>query len=257
MKNYALITGASKGLGKCFSTELAKRKYNLILVSLPDEGLKETAIALEEQHSVEVHIHETDLGIKENVLNLANWVNKNFSVNILINNAGIGGSKHFSDAKEDYLNDIIQLNVMAPTLLTAELLPNLKNKENAYILNVSSLAALSPMAYKTVYPASKAFIQSFSRGLNRELKHTPVSVSVVNPGGMKTNAETTKRLNKQGFIGQIASRKPEIVARYCINGLLMKKEVIKVNFLSWLFLKTAPSWLLIPILSRRIKKELG
>lgn len=257
MKNYALVTGASKGLGKCFSTELAERKNNLILVSLPNEGLQETAIALETQYSVEVQIYETDLSVKENVLHLARWVNEHFSINILINNAGIGGSKHFSDAREDYLNNIIQLNVMAPALLTAGLLPNLKKKEKGYILNISSLAALSPMAYKTVYPASKAFLQSFSRGLNRELKDTSVSVSVVNPGGMKTNAETTRRLNKQGLIGKIASREPQIVARYCIDGLLKKKEVIKVNFVSWLFLKTTPTWLLIPILSRKIKKELS
>lgn len=257
MKNYALITGASKGLGRCFATELAKRKYNLILVSLPNEGLEETAAAIKKEFAIAVEIYETDLAVKENVLDLSQWINEKFSLTILINNAGIGGSKHFSDAQEDYLNNIIQLNVMAPSLLTAGLLPNLKKQEAAYILNVSSLAGLSPMAYKTVYPASKAFVQSFSRGLNRELKETSVSVSVVNPGGMKTNPETTKRLNKQGLIGQIASRDPESVARQCIEGLFSKKEVIKVNFVSWLFLKTAPTWLLIPILSRRIKKELS
>src|SRR5699024_12447816 len=65
---------------------------------------------------------------------------------------------------------MIQLNVTAPTLLTHQLLQNLQKQEAAYILNISSLAAFSPIGYKTVYPASKVFIHSFSRGLNQELK---------------------------------------------------------------------------------------
>lgn len=71
------------------------------------------------------------------------------------------------------------------------------------MLNVSSLAAFSPIGYKTVYPASKAFIHSFSRGLYQELKDTNVFVSVVNPGPMKTNAEVSRRIEEQGFWARI------------------------------------------------------
>ena len=81
---------------------------------------------------------------------------------MLINNAGIGGSKKFSDASGSYIEKIIQLNVLATSLLTHQLLPNLQKSSKAYVLNVSSLAAFSPIGYKTVYPASKAFIHSFS-----------------------------------------------------------------------------------------------
>lgn len=88
---------------------------------------------------------------------------------------------------------------MATSLLTHQLLPNLQKSSKAYVLNVSSLAAFSPIGYKTVYPASKAFIHSFSRGLYQELKDTNVFVSVVNPGPMKTNAEVSRRIEEQGF----------------------------------------------------------
>jgi len=253
---FSVVTGASRGLGRSFAFELAQRKRNLILISLPHQNLKKTATEIQNTYQVEIHFYELDLSIKENIIALTKELNKKFEIDILINNAGIGGTKRFEEASIEYLDNIIQLNVKATTLLTHELLPNLKQQSKAYILNVSSLAALSPMGYKTIYPASKAFIQSFSRGLNSELKNTNVSVSVVNPGGMKTNEETTIRLNKQGFLGKLTSRDPDYVARYSINRLLSRTEVIKVNFLSWCVLKIIPTRLAMWILSRKMQNEI-
>jgi len=253
---FAVVTGASRGLGRSFAFELAQRKRNLILISLPDQALRKTAAEISKTYQIEVKAFETDLSIKKNIISLSKALNEEFEIDILINNAGIGGTKRFEEVNVDYLDKIIQLNVLATTLLTHQLLPNLKRQQQAYILNVSSLAALSPMGYKTVYPASKAFIQSFSRGLNSELKKTNVSVSVVNPGGMKTNEETTIRLNKQGFLGKLTSRHPDYVARYSINRLLSRTEVIKVNFLSWCVLKIVPTRLAMRILSRKMQNEI-
>jgi short-subunit dehydrogenase len=99
---------------------------------------------------VKTSCYETDLSIKENVLDLTEWINSKFSIHMLINNAGIGGSKKFSDASGSYIEKIIQLNVLATSLLTHQLLPNLQKSSKAYILNVSSLAAFSPIGYKTI-----------------------------------------------------------------------------------------------------------
>ena len=108
----------------------------------------------------------------------------------------MGGTNYFDEAKTDYLDTIIQLNMKALVHLTHKLLPALKKSNNSHILNISSLAAFGPMPYKTIYPASKAFVSSFSRGLNAELKKTSVSVSVAYPGGMATNPEVTKRMEE-------------------------------------------------------------
>jgi hypothetical protein len=84
--------------------------------------------------------------------------------------------------------------------------------------NVSSMAALSPLGYKTVYPASKAYVHSFSRGLNQELKDSNVFVSVVNPGAMKTRKEITDRIERQGFLGKQTLSDPGKVAKLlCTN----------------------------------------
>lgn len=256
MEKYALITGASRGLGAYFAEELASRQFNLILVSLPNQNLSNICEELEKKYTIKAYPYETNLSIKKNILQLTDWINQTFSISVLINNAGTGGSKRFEEASIPYLDNMIQLNVTAPTLLTHQLLQNLQKQEAAYILNISSLAAFSPIGYKTVYPASKVFIHSFSRGLNQELKDTNIWVSVVNPGPMKTNGEISNRINKQGFFGRVTCLDPKKVAAYCVEQLFKKKKVIKVNFISWLVLKITPTALKISILTKKMKNEI-
>lgn len=255
-ETFAVITGASQGLGKSFAQELAQKKINLILISLPNEGLSDLCENFQEQFGIRAVHYETDLSTQENVLTLAHWINENYAVKILINNAGVGGTKKFDEASSTYIEKIIQINIMATTLLTHQLLANLKKRDKSYILNVSSLAAFSPIGYKTVYPASKAFIHSFSRGLYQELKATNVFVSVVNPGPMKTNEDTIKRIEDQGFFANMTALKPEKVAKYCIQQLEKRDTVIMVNRFSWLCLKILPVWIKLPMLTNKIKKEL-
>ena len=254
---YTVVTGASQGLGKSFAYALAKRGQNLILVSLPNENMEALCTELQNSYAIKARSFETDLTDKGNVLKLGEWINDNFNVKMLINNAGLGGTKKFKDASIDYLDNIIQLNIMATCLLTRQLLSNLQEQNKAYILNISSLAAFSPIGYKTVYPASKAFIYSFSRGLNEELKDTNVFVSVVNPGPIKTNEDQIRRIKKLGFIAKLTSLDPDAVAIYCLNQLEKRDTAIVVSRFSGLFLKIMPIRFGIPMLSNKIKKELN
>jgi hypothetical protein len=253
---FALVTGASQGLGKACVSELAKRGINIILVSLPGEELQEFAQEIAQKYLVETAFYETDLAVGKNVMELSEWVNRNYKVFLLINNAGTGGTKNFMEASPEYLNTIIQLNVAATSLLTHQLLPNLIKQPQSYILNVSSLAAFSPIGYKTVYPASKSFVHSFSRGLNAELKGTNVFVSVVNPGAMKTNPEITARVEKQGALGKLTLLDPQKAARKCIDNLFRKDAVIMLNPISWLIMSMVPIWIRLPLMTNAIKREL-
>lgn len=255
IQKYAVVTGASQGLGKAIAEELAKKGIPLILVSLPKQNLNELSKKLTDKYNTDVRYFETDLTENKNVFGLCNWINQHFSVNILINNAGTGGSKRFLDARVEYLNQIIQLNITATTILTHQLLPNLMKQRKAYILNVSSMAAFSPIGFKTVYPASKTFVHSFSRGLYEELKNTNVFVSVVNPGAMKTNEEITSRIEKQGFLGKLTLKDPEKVAKRCVRKLFKRDSVIIINRLGWLMMKLLPIWIKLPLLTKAIKKE--
>ena len=257
VEQFAVITGASQGLGRAFALEYARRKINVVLVSLPNQNLRDFSDEISGKFGIQSSYFETDLAISENVLELAEWINKNFEVYILINNVGIGGTKKFQDSQVEYILSILQVNVVATALLTHQLLPNMMNQKQSYILNVSSMAAFSPIGFKTVYPASKTFIHCFSRSLYAELKDTNVFVSVVNPGAMRTNMDTKERIRKQGFFGRITLLNPEKVASYCIRQLFNRDTVIMVNGFSWAILKILPVWITLPLMTRAVKKEIS
>ncbi len=252
---YALITGASQGLGKEFAISLAKRKHNIILVSLPNQNLKELAEYIESSFGVNVSFFETDFSSDESLIELTNKLNNNFEIDILINNAGTGGTKKIEDVSLNYVTTIIQVNVKATAVFTHQLLSNLKRQSRSYILNVSSIAAFAPVGYKTVYPASKAFVHSFSLGLSEELKDSNISVSVINPGAMKTNPEITARIEKQGFIGKLTLLHPKKVAEYSLKKMFQGNTFILINPMSWFLSILLPNWIKVPMMTNIVKRE--
>lgn len=256
LNQFAVVTGASQGLGKEFALELAKRKTNLILVSLPGQNLQKFSKELATKYGIKSYHYETDLSLTDDILNLTKWLNDNFKIFMLINNAGIGGTKKIDEVSLDYLERIIQVNIKATSFLIHQLIPNLKQQPKSYILNVSSIAAFSPVGYKTVYPASKSFIHSFSLGLSAELKDTNISVKVVNPGAMKTNMEIVKRIEKQGFLGKLTLLDPQKVAVLCLNRLDKKGTIIMVNPISWLISNIIPTRYKVSLMTKIVKREI-
>lgn len=259
-KPYTLITGASKGLGKEIAYEFARRGNNLILAALPDEDLGSFCKHLELKYQISTSFYEINLTAKDAPLDLTSWVKNNFAVNILVNNAGVGGSKPIEECSADYLDKIILLNIRAMALITRQMLSELKRHSKAYILNVASLAAFSPIPFKTVYPASKAFVYSFSRSLREELKGTPVNVSVLCPGQMMTNPDTIKRINNMGLLGKFGLLSADKVARVAVSSLLSGKKVIIPGILSKVnlfIIRAVPSGIRIPLFARLIRKEIN
>jgi short-subunit dehydrogenase len=254
-----LITGASSGLGRELAIECAKRKMNLVLIALPGRNLKEFCEQLSNSYPIQAYAYEGDLTDKEYIHAVIEEILTNYSINFLINNAGIGGTVPFHEASVDYLDKIIQLNIRATSILTRLLLAELKLHEKAYILNISSMAAFSPIPYKTIYPASKAFIYSFSRGLSEELKGTSVKVVVLNPGPILTNPDVILRIMKQGFFGKIGVLSAGTISRIALSGILEGKCVIIPgffnNFNHWL-MKFFPESFRLRILRNVIHREI-
>lgn len=258
MKTYTLITGASMGLGKALAQECASRGMNLILVALPNEGLPTLAETLQSKFGIEVVIFETDLTAAEAPENLAKHIKENFRVSALINNAGIGGTMFIEMASTAYLNAIIMLNIRALVMLTHQLIPELKSHPRSYILNVSSLAAFSPFPYKTIYPASKSFVLSFTRGLREELRETPISVTSLNPGLILTNPDVMFRSSVHGQKSTMAAHSPEDIARIAISGMLRGKAVIVPGIFSKFsrfLMQVLPSTIQMRILANIYRKE--
>jgi len=258
-KEYALITGAGKGLGKAFATELAQRNINVLLTALPGENLSGFCEKLSSDHNIISDFIECDLTKEKEIQRLVEWVKEHFPLNILINNAGIGGTAEFEKADKTLIDNIILLNVRTTALLTHQLLPVLKKNRPAWVLNVASMASLSPIGYKTVYPASKAFVVNFSRGLSQELKHSGVFVSVVYPGPMTTHFDSLRRIKKQGALGKMCVLSAQYTAHKTIDRLFKKNTHILVglgNKLNWFLTKIIPVGLRLPIITRIIKREI-
>ncbi|MCK9204726.1 MAG: SDR family NAD(P)-dependent oxidoreductase [Bacteroidales bacterium] len=259
-RKYALVTGASRGIGKAMAHELALRKINLLLVSLKGEGLDDFCEEIRDEYGVDAQYFETDFYQFESVYDVAHWAITNYNPYILINNAGIGGTKAFESVPPEYIDAIIQVNIRATSLLTRLLLPELKKQKKAYILNVASMAAFSPFAFKTVYPASKAFVYSFSEGLREELKGTNVFISVILPGPVKTNADVTARIEKQGILGRVGLLSPQELAGIAIRKLLNQECFILpgiLNKINWILMTVIPNTWKLTVLSRVVRKEIN
>jgi len=257
--NYTLITGASTGLGKEMAIECARRGHNLLLVALPESGLQELCHEIHLTYGRSAISYECDLANEYALEKMACWMNNNFSIDWLINNAGIGGTKRFEDASADYLDRIIHLNKRATTMITYLLLPELKRHHEALIINISSLAAFGPLPYKTVYPASKAFIYSFSRGLGRELRGTGVRVVVVTPGPFISNPDVASRIMKQGLLARLGVMSArEITIRSLTCAERGQKVIIPGlwNKVNWLLMRWVPEELRLSLMSGVVKKEL-
>ncbi len=225
--NYTLITGGSMGIGKALAFECASRGMNLLLVALPGKELSDTATELSEKFGINVHILAINLCQEKSPEQVYQWCfENNYNVNILINNAGMAGTSIFEKSNPEYNDMRIMLNIRALVLLTRLFIPMLKSCPKAYILNIGSQAAFFPIPYKAVYSASKAFVLSFTRALQNELSETNISLTVVCPNGVETNAGTFGRIKAHGFIGKLTKIDAIDLAKISISAMLSGKAVV-------------------------------
>lgn len=254
---YALITGASAGIGKALATEFAKKGHNLILVALPDSGLCEVTETLIKNYAIKAWPLTIDLTETDAPQKVRDFCTENeLPVNILVNNAGIGHEGLFTASPLPFIVKMLQLNMTALTCLTHLFLAELKRHDNAYILNVGSMASFRPMPYKCVYTATKSYVFYFSRALREELRDSPVRVSVLCPGPVITNAKVEARTNNKGFFSDMMLMKPDEVAEKAVRHLFNNKAVIVpgiVNRALILLEKGMPRSIPVKIIARLFK----
>ena len=179
----ALVTGASSGIGETFAVELAKKNNNLVLVARSQDKLEQLASKLSSQYKIEAEVIALDLteaSARQTVFDTVR--NKGITVDLLINNAGLGDYGAFSDRPLSKQMTAIELNIAAVVELTGLFLPLMQQRNSGAIVNVSSIAAFQPVPYMSVYAASKAFVLNFSEALWEENKDNDVNILVVCPG---------------------------------------------------------------------------
>ncbi len=192
---WALITGASSGIGESFSRLLAELGFNLVLVARDLPRLDERAAALEANFKVKTRVIAADLATDSGCKTIEDFIDAN-EVEVLINNAGFGINKSFlvSDiAAEQQMFDVL---VRTPMRLMHAILPGMKERNSGTLINVSSVAAW--MAGGT-YSASKSYLTVLTESLHAELAGTNVKVSALAPGFTRTEFHQRGRMKMNGL----------------------------------------------------------
>lgn len=245
---HAVITGASKGLGKAIAQQLAAKGYSLLLVARSENLLKDLAGQLSAQYAVHVHVLALDLSDAHAGKTIYDWCSgQQFNPSVLINNAGYACWGFFETLSIEQQQQMLQVNTGSLVTLTHALLPLLKQQPVAYIMNVASTAAYQAVPTMTLYAASKAFVKSFSRGLRYELRESHVSVTCLSPGPMATNFIQQAGMEAMQETAKKFEMSAEKVAEAGLNALFRKKsESIPglVNYLTVKFSNILPDALL-------------
>ncbi len=244
---YALVTGASKGIGKCIAEELAAKGIDLILAARSEELLAALADELQKKYKIACRYVVADLTKKnEAVAIFDHCVRQNYTIYILVNNAGYGLNGSFEKYTAAEYADLMQINMQAPVEICQHFLPVLKQQQKAFILNIASTTAYQSVPGFTIYAASKAFLLSFTRSLRQELKNTAVSVTCVSPGSTDTNfVHRAQAGDKAKKLAEKVNMTPEAVAKIAVKAMFNRKAesvpglINKLSvFLVWLLPKS-------------------
>lgn len=218
----ALVTGASSGIGYEISKYLAKRGYDIIVVSRNRQALEN----LKNEIKTNVQIVCMDLSVIDNCVKLyENFKDEN--IDVLINNAGFGMYGNFDILDINKEIEMINVNILACDILTKLFLRDMKKRDSGYILNVGSIAGFMPGPLMSSYYASKSYVVKLTQAIRKELKKSKsgVSVSVLCPGPVNTNFNNTA-----GVKFAVRPLSSEYVAKYAVDMLFKKKLVIVPGF---------------------------
>jgi uncharacterized protein len=184
---HALVTGASSGIGERIARRLAHTGSGLTLVARSEDRLDALADELREECHAVVDVLAADLTDEDDLARVeARLRDDERPIDLLVNNAGFGTSGRFTRLDVDREEDEIRLNVAAVVRLSHAAIPGMRDRAHGGVLNVASMAALSPLPFMATYGATKAFVLSFSESVHEELRGTGVHVTCLAPGFVRT-----------------------------------------------------------------------
>lgn len=238
---WALVTGASSGLGVCFARELAQRGANCILVARRKDKLEEVAEELRKDTGVEVDVVVLDLGTRDAPPSLLEQLEESGrEVDILVNNAGFGLHGLCREIPWEKARAMLDLDIMALTHLTRLFSEKMVERGWGRILQIASIGAYQPCPGYAEYGAAKSYVLHFGEALNHELKGTGVSCTVLSPGVTATEFfEVSGQGEKLSSYQRMFMMQADKVARIGIKAMLRGRGSIIPgvlnSFNSWTF----------------------
>jgi len=229
---WALITGASSGLGAEFARQLAERGMHLIITARRQDRLESLAEEIRKQHGVEVIVIVADLLAETEPDALIGQLNElNKPIALFVNNAGFGGLAKFDETDPARIHEMVTLNVRVATKLFYAIVPKMCERQSGAVINLASTASFQPVVFMGAYAATKAYMLSFSEALWPELRKKNVHVMALCPGFTKT--EFLEVANVQGWQTKFAHTAPQVVSAG-LRGLEKKKCTLVVGWMNWM-----------------------
>ena len=195
MKKWALITGATAGIGESFTRLLAAKGFNLVLVARDEARLHERAVGLKEKFGAESVVIVADLATEAGCAKVEDYIRAN-EIEVLINNAGFGINKAFTMSDLAKEEEVLKVLVRTPMRLMHVALPAMKERNSGVVINVSSVASYIAGG---AYSASKAYLTVLSESLSTELSATNIKVSALCPGFTRTEFHQRGRMKMAGL----------------------------------------------------------
>ncbi|MBI4705117.1 MAG: SDR family oxidoreductase [Deltaproteobacteria bacterium] len=227
---WALVTGASSGLGVDFARELARRGCHLVLVARREERLRAVADELRREHGVAVEVVAIDLAERAAPETLHRRVGElGYAVDVLVNNAGLGVYGRFLNVPPERSQQILDVDVAALVLLTRLFAGDMVERGFGRILQVSSIGAFQPTPTYACYAAAKSFVLHFGEALHRELRGTGVSCTVICPGVSATEFFATAG-QERTLYQRLYMMPSAAVARAGIEAMLAGRAVVIPGF---------------------------
>lgn len=220
MSKVAIVTGASRGIGREIAKTLAKEKIQVIANYNKSE---EKAIELKKEN-IDIDIFKADVSKRNEAKELVEYTLRKYGkVDILINNAGISEYKMFTDETDEDWNRVINTNLYSAFVMCQEVIPNMVHNKNGCIINISSIWGLVGASYEVLYSISKAGIDGLTKGLAKELGPSNIRVNSIAPGAISTDMnknltkEELKEIEEETPLGRIG--KTEDIAK-CVKWLV-------------------------------------
>lgn len=235
--NWALVTGASSGIGLALSKLIASSGLNVIISSRNGNVLNEIKADIERVYRVEVRTVSADLSTTEGVVSVISACEK-LSIGLFVSSAGYGTSGYLSDSVIEQEVNMLRVNCEASLLLTHHFAKRFIYQKRGGIILMSSMVAFQGVPYSANYSASKAYIQSLAEALHRELKSHNIDVLAAAPGPVKSGFSSRANMEMDMYL------KPEDVAAPILKALGRKTTVLPGLLTKFLVysLRTVPRW---------------
>ena len=251
----ALVTGASSGIGRELSRVLAREGHDLVLVARRRPELQELADELTSHYGTTSTVVTADLATPEGPRQVFDAVTAaGMDIDVLVNNAGFGGSGRFTETDAGHEQRMVAVNVVALTDLTKLFLPPMTQRRRGRVLNVASTAAFQPGPFMAIYYATKAYVLSFTEAIAEELVGTGVTATALCPGVVPSGFQDTAGISDSApLLHSPGVKSAQFVAEAGYDGMIHGRRVVvpgTLNKIGVQSLRIAPRRAVVTVIRR-------